>query len=84
MNLIKLKLILVKILNASFVFFKKNKPVVVKRINNILSINKNFLSEKNLLAIKIIVAIFFFWVISYPFASLNVDQKNSFLDVKKG
>ena len=84
MNLIKLKLILVKILNASFVFFKKNKPVVVKRIDNILSINKNIPSEKKLLAIKSIAVIFFFWVISYPFVSLNVDQKNSFLEVKKG
>ena len=84
MNLIKLKLILVKILNDSFVFFKENKPVVVKRINNIISINKNLLSEKNLLAIKSMAVIFFFWVISYPFISLNVDQKNSFLEVKKG
>ena len=84
MNLIKLKLILVKILNALFVFFKKNKPVVEKRIDNILSINKNIPSEKKLLAIKSIAVIFFFWVISYPFASLNVDQKNSFLEVKKG
>ena len=84
MNLIKLKLILVKILNDSFVFFKENKPVVVKRINNIIPINKNLLSEKNLLAIKSMAVIFFFWVISYPFVSLNVDQKNSFLEVKKG
>ena len=76
MNLIKLKLILVKILNDSFVFFKANKPVVVKRINNIIPINKNLLSEKNLLAIKSMAVIFFFWVISYPFISLNVDQKN--------
>ena len=84
MNLIKLKLILVKILNALFVFFKKNKPVVEKRIDNILSINKNIPSEKKLIAIKSIAVIFFFWVISYPFISLNVDQKNSFLEVKKG
>ena len=84
MNLIKLKLILVKILNDSFVFFKENKPVVVKRINNIIPINKILLSEKNLLAIKSFTVIFFFWVISYPFISLNVDQKNSFLEVKKG
>ena len=84
MNLIKLKLILVKILNDSFVFFKENKPVVVKRINNIISINKNLLSEKKLLAIKSMAVIFFFWVISYPFIPLNVDQKNSFLEVKKG
>ena len=84
MNLIKLKLILVKILNALFVFFKKNKPVLVKQIDNILSINKNIPLEKKLLAIKSIAVIFFFWVISYPFVSLNVDQKNSFLEVKKG
>ena len=84
MNLIKLKLVLVKILNDSFVFFKENKLVVVKRINNIIPINKILLSEKNLLAIKSIAVIFFFLVISYPFISLNVDQKNSFLEVKKG
>ena len=77
MNLIKLKLILVKILKASYVFIKKNKPVVVNRINNILSNNKNPLSEKNLLAIKSMAVIFFFWVISYPFVSLNVDQMNN-------
>jgi len=84
MNLIKLKLIIVKILNALFIFIKKNKPVVVNRINNILSENKNLLSEKNMLAIKSMAVIFFFWVISYPFVSLNVDQKNSFLEVKQG
>ena len=84
MNLNKLKLTLAKIWNASLVFFKKNKPVVVNRINNILSNNKKFLSEKNLLTIKSMAVIFFFWVISYPFVSLNVDQKNSFLAVKKG
>ncbi|MDC1100652.1 endolytic transglycosylase MltG [Methylophilaceae bacterium] len=84
MNLIKLKLIFIRILNISFIFFKKNKPVVVNRINNILSGNKNLLLEKNLLAIKSMVVIFFFWVISYPFISLNVDQKNSFLEVKQG
>ena len=84
MNLNKLKLTLAKIWNASLVFFKKNKPVVVNRINNILSNNKKFLSEKNLLTIKSMAVIFFFWVISYPFVSLNVDQKNSFLEVKKG
>ena len=60
MNLIKLKLTLAKILNDSFVFFKENKPVVVKRINKIILINKNLLSEKNLLAIKSMAAIFFF------------------------
>ncbi len=84
MNLNKLKLTLAKIWNASLVFFKKNKPVVIKRINNILSSNKNLLSEKNLLAIKSMAVIFLLWIISYPFVSLNVDQKNSFLEVKKG
>ena len=83
-SLIKVKLLLTKTLNSSLIFFKKNKPVVVKRIDNILSINKNIPSEKKLLAIKSIAVIFFFWVISYPFVSLNVDQKNSFLEVKKG
>jgi UPF0755 protein len=84
MNLIKLKLIFTRFLNTSFIFFKKNKPVVVNRINNILSSNKTPLSEKNLLAIKSMAFIFFFWVISYPFISLNVDKKNSFLEVNKG
>ena len=83
-SLIKVKLLLTKTLNSSLIFFKKNKPVVVKRIDNILSINKNIPLEKKLLAIKSIAIIFFFWVISYPFVSLNVDQKNSFLEVKKG
>ena len=83
-SLIKVKLVLTKTLNSSLIFFKKNKPVVVKRIDNILSINKNIPSEKKLIAIKSIAVIFFFWVISYPFVSLNVDQKNSFLEVKKG
>ena len=83
-SLIKVKLVLTKTLNFSLIFFKKNKPVVVKRIDNILSINKNIPSEKKLIAIKSIAIIFFFWVISYPFVSLNVDQKNSFLEVKKG
>ena len=121
MNLIKLKLILVKISNASFVFFKKNKPIVIRSINNtfsitlnkakleltkilnslivfftknkpvaekridrILSINKIIPSEKKMLATKSIAVIFFFWIISYPFLSLNVEQKNSFLEVKSG
>ena len=83
-SLIKVKLLLTKTLNSSLIFFKKNKPVVVKQIDNILSINKNIPSEKKLIAIKSIAVIFFFWVISYPFVSLNVDQKNSFLEVKKG
>ena len=84
MNLIKLKLTLTKTLNILFVFFKKNKSLADKRINNILSINKNLTSQKKLLAIKLMAIIFFFWVISYPFLSLNVEQKNSFLEVKKG
>ena len=83
-SLIKAKLVLTNILNSSLIFFKKNKPVVVKGIDNILLINKNIPSEKKLLVIKSIAVIFFFWVISYPFISLNVDQKNSFLEVKKG
>ena len=83
-SLIKAKLVLTNILNSSIIFLKKNKSVVVKRIDNILLINKNITSEKKLLAIKSIAVIFFFWVISYPFVSLNVDKKNSFLEVKKG
>jgi hypothetical protein len=60
MNLIKLKLILAKILNASFVFFKKNKPVVVKRINNIISINKNLSIRKKSVSYKIYGGYIFF------------------------
>ena len=32
----------------------------------------------------ILAAIFFLWILSYPFISLDVDKKNAFLEVKKG
>jgi UPF0755 protein len=87
MNLIKLKHILIRTLNTLLVFLEKNKPIFVNRINNIkniLLVNKKISSEKKLLAIKFMAVIFFFWILSYPFASLNVNQKNAFLEVKKG
>ena len=87
MNLIKSKLILAKSLNSSLNFLKKNKPVFVKQIKKIsstLQINKKPLIEKKMFVIKSMAVILLSWIISYPFISLNVDQKNSFLEVKKG
>ena len=87
MNLIKSKLILAKSLNSTLNFLKKNKPVFVKQIKKIsstLQINKKLLIEKKMFVIKSMAVIFFFWILSYPFISINVEQKNGFLKVKKG
>ena len=87
MNLIDLKLKLAKISNTAFVFLKKNKPIFIDRIKKIKStilISKNSISEKKLLVTGILAAIFFLWILSYPFISLDVDKKNAFLEVKKG
>ena len=87
MNLIDLKLKFAKISNTAFVFLKKNKPIFINRIKKIKStipISKNSISEKKLLVTGILAAIFFLWILSYPFISLDVDKKNAFLEVKKG
>ncbi len=69
MNLIDLKLRFVKIINVALVFLNKNK---------------NLFSEKKLAVVIFLAVVFLFWIISYPFIALNVDQKNAFLEVKKG
>ena len=87
MKLINLKLRLIKIFNASSVFIKDNTQIFVdqiKKVNIGIPINKNLPSEKKLLAMIVLITIIFFWVLSYPFISLNVDKKNAFLEVKKG
>ena len=88
MKLINLKLRLIKIFNASSVFIKDNTQIFVdqiKKVNIVIPINKNLPSEKKLLAMIVwLITIIFFWVLSYPFISLNVDKKNAFLEVKKG
>ena len=87
MNLIDLKLKFAKISNTAFVFLKKNKPFFIdriKKIKSIIPISKNSISEKKLSVTGILAAIFFLWVLSYPFISLDVDKKNAFLEVKKG
>ena len=87
MNLIDLKLKFAKISNTAFVFLKKNKPIFIDRIKKIKStipISKNSISEKKLLVTSILATIFFLWILSYPFISLDIDKKNAFLEVKKG
>ena len=78
MNLTDLKLKFAKISNTAFVFLKKNKPFFIdriKKIKSIIPISKNSISEKKLSVTGILAAIFFLWVLSYPFISLDVDKK---------
>ena len=78
MNLTDLKLKFAKISNTAFVFFKKNKPIFIdciKKIRSTISISKNSISEKKLLVTSILATIFFLWILSYPFISLDVDKK---------
>ena len=82
MNQIKLKLIVAKAFNTSLNFLKKNKLAFVKQIKKISStplVNKNLLAGKKLLVIKSMAVIIFFWIFSYPFISINVEQKTHFL-----
>ncbi len=83
MNLINLKLRLIKISKTVLVFLKSSKQIFVdqiKKINNI----KKFPLRKKWLSILALIIIFSFWILSYPFISLDVDPKNAFLEVKKG
>jgi len=87
MNLINLKLKFTKVSNATFVFFKKNKPIFIngiKKIRSTIPISNNLLSEKKLIVTSILATTFCLWILSYPFISLNVDKKNEFLKVRKG
>ena len=87
MNLIDIKIRLVKISNFVLVFLDKKKSILlnrIRKINNTFLVNNNLLSEKKILALMILAVIFIFWILSYPFMSLDVDQKNKFLEVKKG
>jgi len=87
MKLIDLKLKSKKWLNETLFFLKKNKPIFknkIKKISSALPIIKKAYSEKKLLITAALVAIFLFWIISYPFLSLDIAKKNEFLVVEKG
>ena len=87
MNLINLKNKLAKISKAKIVFLKKNKISVIDQIIEIsrtLKITNNVFLGRKLLVMIFLATIFLFWIFSYPFISLDINQKNKFLVVKKG
>lgn len=85
MNQNDLKLILKKFYKDFKKSFKKSQPNFLKLIKKIQSkyFTKNLLfTNKNLLTISTLT-LFFIWIVSYPFISLN-NSKDKFFEIKKG